>query len=36
MARVLRNSGLYRKAEAGEVIIQDHHLLADNAYPLRN
>lgn len=35
-ARVLRNSGLYRKAEAGEVIIQDHHLLADNAYPLRN
>mgnify|MGYP003687028435 CR=1 FL=1 len=35
-ARVLRNSVLYQKAEAGELILENHHLFADNAYPLRN
>jgi hypothetical protein len=35
-ARLLRNSHLYHKAEAGTLSIHEHHLLADNAYPLRN
>lgn len=35
-ARVLRNSALYQKAEAGELILEIHHILADNVYPLRN
>ncbi|KAK3107692.1 hypothetical protein FSP39_020061 [Pinctada imbricata] len=35
-ARVLRNSHLYHNAESGRSFIQDHQLLADNAYPLRN
>lgn len=35
-ARVLRNSSLYKKAEEGQAVIQNHHILADNAYPLRN
>jgi hypothetical protein len=35
-ARVLRNSILYKKAEEGQAVIQNHHILADNAYPLRN
>ncbi|XP_062582430.1 uncharacterized protein LOC134244176 [Saccostrea cucullata] len=35
-ARVLRNSSLYRAAEAGESVLQGHHILADSAYPLRN
>ncbi|XP_061170372.1 putative nuclease HARBI1 [Saccostrea echinata] len=32
----LRNSGLYQKAENGEMFIQNHLILGDNAYPLRN
>lgn len=35
-ARVLRNSCLFTKAEAGELFSQDHHIFGDNAYPLRN
>ena len=35
-ARVLRNSGLYHKAEAGELIIPNFYILGDSAYPLRN
>lgn len=35
-ARVLRNSALFQKAEAGELILENHHILADNAYPSRN
>jgi hypothetical protein len=35
-ARVLRNSSLYEEAEAGQLIIHDHYILADSAYPLRN
>ncbi|XP_061183155.1 putative nuclease HARBI1 [Saccostrea echinata] len=35
-ARVLRNLTLYQKAEEGQAIINSHHILADNAYPLRN
>jgi hypothetical protein len=35
-ARVLRNSSLYREAEAGNLVLHDHHILADSAYPLRN
>ena len=35
-ARVLRNSGLYQKAENGEMFIQDHFIIGDDAYPLRN
>lgn len=35
-ARVLRNSSLFTKAEAGELFSQDHHIFGDNAYPLRN
>ena len=35
-ARVLRNSGLYQRAEAGEMFINDHHIFGDSAYPLRN
>lgn len=35
-ARVLRNSALYQKAEAGALILENHHILADNAYPLKN
>ncbi|XP_021379463.1 protein ANTAGONIST OF LIKE HETEROCHROMATIN PROTEIN 1-like [Mizuhopecten yessoensis] len=35
-ARVLRNSELFSKAENGTLFLQDHFLLADNAYPLRN
>ncbi|XP_069108207.1 putative nuclease HARBI1 [Argopecten irradians] len=35
-ARVLRNSTLFHKAEAGELILQNHHIFADNAYPLKN
>ncbi|XP_061177501.1 putative nuclease HARBI1, partial [Saccostrea echinata] len=34
-ARVLRNSTLYQKAEEGQAIINNHHNLANNAYPLR-
>ena len=34
-ARVLRNSSLYAEAEAGHLIIHDHHILADSAYPLK-
>lgn len=35
-ARVLRNSSFYEHAENGEMIIQGHHIVGDNAYPLRN
>lgn len=35
-ARVLRNSALFQKAEAGVLILENHHILADNTYPLRN
>lgn len=35
-ARVLRNSGLYHKAENGDMFLQNHFILGDNAYPLRN
>jgi hypothetical protein len=35
-ARVLRNSQLYQRAENGQLFSQNEHLLADNAYPLRN
>jgi hypothetical protein len=35
-ARVLRNSGLYHGAEAGELIIPNSYIVGDNAYPLRN
>ena len=35
-ARVLRNSALYREAEAGNLILRDHHIFGDSAYPLRN
>lgn len=35
-ARVLRNSSLYIRAEAGEMFLQNHHILGDSAYPLRN
>nr|XP_022311849.1 protein ANTAGONIST OF LIKE HETEROCHROMATIN PROTEIN 1-like [Crassostrea virginica] len=35
-ARVLRNSALYREAEAGNLILQDHHIFGDSAYPLQN
>ena len=34
--RVLRNSGLYHKTEAGELIFPDFYILGDSAYPLRN
>lgn len=33
-ARVLRYSSLF--AEAGQLFAQNHHILADNAYPLQN
>ena len=36
MQEFLRNSSLYKKAEEGQAVIQNHHILADNAYPLRN
>jgi hypothetical protein len=35
-ARVLRNSSLYRRAEAGGLFLRDHQIFADSAYPLRN
>ena len=35
-ARVLRNSSVYIKAEAAELISQNYHIFGDNAYPLRN
>lgn len=35
-ARVLRNSTLYTEAEAGNLVLVDHYILADSAYPLRN
>jgi hypothetical protein len=35
-ARVLRNSSLYAEAEAGHLIIHNHHIFADSAYPLKN
>ncbi|VDI18195.1 Hypothetical predicted protein [Mytilus galloprovincialis] len=35
-ARVLRNSSVYIKAEAGELFSQNYHIFGDNAYPLRN
>ena len=35
-ARVLRNSVLYTEAEAGNLVLHDHYILADSAYPLRN
>jgi len=35
-ARVLRNSSLYHRAETGELFLENHHILGDSAYPLRN
>ena len=35
-ARVLRNSVLYTEAEVGNLVLHDHYILADSAYPLRN
>ncbi|XP_041372770.1 protein ALP1-like [Gigantopelta aegis] len=35
-ARVLRNSPLFHKAEAGELFSPNQHIFADSAYPLRN
>lgn len=35
-ARGLRNSTLYTEAEAGNLVLVDHYILADSAYPLRN
>lgn len=35
-ARVLRNSGLYYKAENGDMFLQNQFILGDNTYPLRN
>ena len=35
-ARVLRNSSLYRSAETGDAVLNDHHIFADGGYPLRN
>ncbi|XP_041372407.1 putative nuclease HARBI1 isoform X2 [Gigantopelta aegis] len=35
-ARVLRNSQLFHKAEAGELFSPNQHIFADSAYPLRN
>ena len=35
-ARVPRNSALYREAEAGNLILRDHNIFCDSAYPLRN
>ncbi|KAL3856953.1 hypothetical protein ACJMK2_011659 [Sinanodonta woodiana] len=35
-ARVLRNSSLFQRAEAGELFLQNHHIFGDSAYPLRN
>lgn len=34
--RVLRNSSLLTKVEAGELFSQDHYIFGDNAYQLRN
>ena len=33
---ILENSGLNQKAEHGEMFIQDHFIIGDNAYPLTN
>ena len=35
-ARVLRNFVLCTEAEAGHLVLRDHYILADSAYPLRN
>lgn len=34
-ARVLRNSGLYDRAEYGNLINPNRHIIGDSAYPLR-
>ncbi|XP_033727611.1 putative nuclease HARBI1 [Pecten maximus] len=34
-ARVLRNCELFRKAENGEKILNNHYILGDGAYPLK-
>ena len=33
---ILENSGLNQKAENGEMFIQDHFIIGDNAYTLTN
>ncbi|CAG2191135.1 unnamed protein product [Mytilus edulis] len=35
-ARVLRNTELFTKAEAGNLTAVNNHLLGDSAYPLKN
>lgn len=34
-ARVLRNSGIYDKANAGNLVNPERHIIGDSAYPLR-